>query len=116
MHPKTTNNASLSDPRQTCSPPVCDFCNAPPGGITRWYFAQPAALSFLGPAGATWLRLSADWCACAACADLIDADDRGGLLERACTAVHRAGLDAEFASNILAAMHRAFWAGKAVRK
>ena len=56
---------------------ICDFCNAP---NPVWRFrAEPFVVDYGPMAGAS----DADWAACDACRDLILADDRSGLVDRA---------------------------------
>jgi len=56
---------------------VCDFCNAP---NPVWRFqARPFVVDYGSLAGAS----DAGWAACDACRDMILADDRNGLVDRA---------------------------------
>ena len=56
---------------------ICDFCNAP---NPVWRFsARPFVVDYGTMASAS----DADWAACDACRDLILADDRNGLVDRA---------------------------------
>ena len=56
---------------------ICDFCNAP---NPVWRFrAEPFVVDYGPMVGAS----DADWAACDACRNLILADDRNGLVDRA---------------------------------
>ena len=56
---------------------ICDFCNAP---NPVWRFsARPFVVDYGTMASAS----DADWAACDACRNMILADDRNGLVDRA---------------------------------
>jgi hypothetical protein len=66
----------LKEKRRTPSM-VCDFCNAP---NPVWRFqARPFVVDYGSLAGAS----DAAWAACDACRDIILANDRNGLVDRA---------------------------------
>jgi hypothetical protein len=94
---------------------VCDFDNASVDASARRYDAAPATLPIRNAEGTIWLRLDPPWLACAACAVLIDAHDRRGLLQRAIAAARSTGVDGTAALTTIGAIHACFWAGQAVR-
>ena len=56
---------------------ICDFCNAP---NPVWRFRARPFLIDYGPITG---ESDADWAACKACREMILADDRNGLVDRA---------------------------------
>ena len=56
---------------------ICDFCNAP---NPVWRFRARPFLIDYGPITG---ESDADWAACNACREMIVADDRNGLVDRA---------------------------------
>src|ERR1035438_7108962 len=81
QRPRTDHIARGGQHRTRNSPEatnmICDFCNAP---NPVWRFsARPFVVDYGTMASAS----DADWAACDACRDLILADDRNGLVDRA---------------------------------
>jgi hypothetical protein len=85
----------------------CDFCDAPD---PQWsYDASPIVIDFgVGPMH----RDDGRWAACTACADLIDANDRDGLLVRAYQAWRKQGMPQSAALDVLRGMFTAFFMSK----